>query len=373
MRNTIRLICVAVILATGCNTPEENLVNCEFDQSLMLSNYADNIIIPRFENLETGLALLDGSVQAFVANPTPGLLVEIQVTFGSTYLAFEDCGTFAFGPGMINGIPFRDRFNTFPTNVTAIEQNIENSVTVANSTKSTVGFPALEYLIFGNGVMTTQEVADQFSSGPLASARSAYLQDLVSEMKTTASQIVTGWDSYRSQFVSNVGTAEGTSIALLVNELNFDFETLKNFKFKIPLGRFNGGTVIPEAVEGYYAGGSSQLAQRHLSGLKRMYSGVGENGADNLGLRDYLECVRPLTAQEEQNGAFSLADDIAEHFIDIEAALELVPDPMSETLVNNKSIVDEAHDQMQMIVPLIKSEMTSALGVQINYQDNDGD
>ena len=58
---------------------------------------------------------------------------------------------------------------------------------------------------------------------------------------------------------------------------------------------------------------------------------------------------------------------------DAEAALELIPDPMSETLTTNKQVVDDAYLQLQMMVPMIKSELTSALGVQINYQDNDGD
>ncbi|MBP9152605.1 MAG: imelysin family protein [Flavobacteriales bacterium] len=373
MRNIIGVICGVLILTASCNGPDDKLVNCEFDQTEMLTNYSDNIIIPRFENLNAGLALLDASVQTFVANPSPGLLVEIRVTFGATYLAYEDCGTFAFGPGLIGGVPFRERFNTFPTNTIAIEQNIADEVAIASSAKSAVGFPAMEYLIFGDGTLTNQEVTDLFTTGVSGDARKAYLQGLVSEMKTTVSQINLGWDSYRTQFISNVGTAEGTSISLLVNELNFDFETLKNFKFKIPLGKFNGGTVIPESVEAYYADGSAQLAVRHLTGLKRMYGGIGENGADNLGIQDYLACVRPLTDAEVQNGGITLADDIAAHFVDIQAAMELIPDPMSETLVSNKQIVDDAYLEMQMLVPMIKSDMTSALGVQINYQDNDGD
>jgi len=374
MKKSIEFFLFACFLALGaCNTLDDKLVNCEFDQTEMLTNYSDNIIIPRFENLNTGLALLDASVQAFVANPTPGLLVEIQVTFAETYLAYEDCGTFAFGPGLIDGVSFRERFNTFPTNIIAVEQNILGALAVGSSAKSAVGFPAMEYLVFGNGTLTNQEIADLFTTGVSADARKAYLQGLVSEMKTTIAQINLGWDSYRTQFISNVGTAEGTSISLLVNELNFDFETLKNFKFKIPLGKFNGGIVIPESVEAYYAGGSAQLALRHLLGLKRLYGGIGENGADNLGIQDYLACVRPLSNEEEQNGGTTLADDIAGHFIDIQTSIELIPDPMSETLVSNKQIVEDAYLEMQMLVPMIKSEMTSALGVQINYQDNDGD
>lgn len=373
MRGLTVMLCGILILTVGCRTPEDKLVNCDFDQTGMLTNYSDNIIIPRFTDLRNGLTLLNGSVQAFVADPTPGLLVEIRVTFAATYLAYEDCGTFAFGPGLIGGVPFRDRFNTFPTNVIAIEQNISAQTAVSNCAKSAVGFPAMEYLIFGDAGLTDQQVTDLFVTGLSADARKAYLQGLVSEMQATAAQITLGWDSYRSSFISNVGTADGTSISLLVNEFDYDFETLKNFKFKIPLGKFNGGVVIPESVEAYYAGGSSQLANRQLRGLKRLYAGIGEGGADDLGILDLVACLRPLSAEQEQNGEITLADNIAGHFSDIEAAMTLVPDPMSETLVSNKQIVEDAYTQLQMTVPLIKNEMTSALGVHINYQDNDGD
>ena len=373
MRKVIGLVAGFCFLCMSCNTPDDDLVNCEFDQTAMLTNYADNIIIPRFENLKTGLVLLNASVQSFVADPTPGLLVEVRVTFGAAYLAYQDCGTFAFGPGMINGVPFRERFNTFPTNTVAIEQSVSNGTSVSSSPKSAVGFPALEYLIYGDGSLSEQEISDLFASGTNAEGRKAYLQGLAAELDATIGQMISDWGSYRSQFISNVGTAEGTSISLLVNEFNFDYETLKNFKFKIPLGKFNGGIVLPETVEAYYSGRSAQLAIRHLAGLKRLYGGIGENGADGLGIQDYLACLRPLTSTQQQNGETTLASDIAEQFLDAEAALELIPDPMSETLTTNKQVVDDAYLQLQMMVPMIKSELTSALGVQINYQDNDGD
>lgn len=349
----------------GCDT-NPNLNNCDYDETALLTNYVDEIIIPRFEALKLGVALLDGSVSAFVNSPSLGLLTEIKVTFGSAYPAYERCSALAFGPGLINGVPFRDRFNTFPTSVAAVESNIQNGTPAVSSSQSTVGFPAIEYLIFGNG-QTDQEIVDLFTVDANASNRKAYLQELSAELKSTVDQIVLDWQSYRSSFISNTGTSTGSSISLLVNEFNYDFEILKNFKFKIPLGKLNGGVVLPEKVEAYYAGGSVLLAKEQTEAFRDLFLGVGENGADGEGLYEYLICLNT------ESGDKQLADAISEQFDEILVKLDMVQDPMSDALVTDKPSVDNAYTQMQMTVPLIKYEMTAALGVQISYQDNDGD
>lgn len=351
---------------TSCDTNVEP-VNCDFDQTGMLTNYADDIIMPRFSALVTGATLLDGAVQAFVASPSIGMLVEIRVSFAPTYLAYQRCSPFGFGPALIDGTPFRERFNTFPTNTVAIESAIQNGTSVEATAKSAVGFPAIEYLIFGDGNMTDQQIVDLFTTDQYAEARKTYLLQLSAELKSTAADISTGWDLYRSAFIASTGSANGTSISLLINELNYDFETLKNFKFKIPLGKFNGGVVIPKSVEAYYAGGSVQLAREQLEGIQDMYLGVGENQADGLGLYEFVDCFGATVDDEP------LADKIAGQFNVISDALSQIPDPMSETLITDKPVVDAAYQQMQMMVPLLKYEMTSTIGVQISYQDNDGD
>ena len=372
--NRIVQICFGLLFfVSACNTKEDTLVNCDFDQQAMLTNYADEIIIPSFGEMDLRLQFLDASFNAFLANPTSGLLVEVRISFRAAYERYQRCSTFGFGPGLIDGIAFRTRYNTFPTDILVINSNIENGIEARTSPTSTVGFPALDFLLFGEDGTTDAELVALFTTDVNAANRIAYFNQLVSELSETTKQIIDGWTSYRSTFISNTGTSAGSSISILVNEFNFDFENLKNFKFKIPLGKFNGGTVLPRTVEALYAGSSVRLAKEQVSRMKNLYLGVGENGVGGLGIYDYVLCVKPLTEGEEVEGLLALADDISEQFLEIESVLELVPDPLSETLQTNKPVVDDAHTQMQMMVPLIKREMTSALGVQISYQDNDGD
>lgn len=371
MKKLIVLILAAGLVAAGCNSTVDS-VNCEFNEQEMLANYSDGIIIPRFDELSLSLVLLESSIQQFAATPSVGLLNECRIMYGLSYQQYQECSMFSFGPGMINGVSFRDRFNTFPANTTTINDNIQSGASVESSPRSAVGFPAIDYLLFGEPGSSNAEVLALFTSDPNASARLAFLTALVAEMKTTTNSIVNAWSAsggnYRDAFVANVGTAEGTSIGLLVNEFNYDFETLKNFKFKIPLGKYNGGIVLPAQVEGYYSGVSNMLVERHVTAFKEMFEGVSANGTDGLGLYEYVACLETKTP----NGAL-LADAIKDQFQAISSSVSAIPAPLSGALVSDKQLVEDAYTNLSMMVPLIKYEMTSALAVQINYQDNDGD
>lgn len=365
-------ICLSIVFGVASCDVSPNLVSCDFDEKEMLTNYADEIIIPRIAALSLSLILFESSVQQFAVTPSIGLLNEARIFYGTAYTQYQECSMLAFGPGLIDGVPFTERFNTFPTNTTTINANVTNGTAVSVSPRSAVGFPAVDYLLFSEHGTSNDDVLALFITDPLATNRKAYLQELAMEMKTTSAQIEQAWlatgGNYRQEFIDNTGTAEGTSISLLINDFNFDFEILKNFKFKIPLGKFNGGVVLPEKVEAFYSGGSAQLAQRQTEAFKKLYEGMGTNGTNGPGLYEYLTCLET----EGTSGAL-LADEISDQFESIVQAVNAVQDPMSESLITDFTTVDNAYLQMQMMVPKIKYEMTSALGVQINYQDNDGD
>ena len=51
----------------------------------------------------------------------------------------------------------------------------------------------------------------------------------------------------------------------------------------------------------------------------------------------------------------------------------MINDPLSNEILTNKDDVTTCYSKLQELVPLMKVDMTSALGVLITYQDNDGD
>ena len=126
---------------------------------------------------------------------------------------------------------------------------------------------------------------------------------------------------------------------------------------------------MPELVECYYYGQSLPFAIRAVESLQKFMNGCNylipeEN---NLGLDDYMDFTNA------QQGNSLLSDVIDNQFAEIVAALNGLNDPLSNEVVVNNAQGHETYDKLQQLVPLIKVDMTSALGVLITYQDNDGD
>ena len=73
-----------------------------------------------------------------------------------------------------------------------------------------------------------------------------------------------------------------------------------------------------------------------------------------------------------QNGS-PLSEVIDNQFSEIFTGLNSLSDPLSNEVVVNQTQGLTVYDKLQQLVPLIKVDMTSALAVQITYQDQDGD
>ena len=355
--------------SSACDTDGPEEVNCDFDLQAMRTNYADELIVPKLEQWYTSTQLLAAMAAQYAGAPSEPNLVELRIMWYASYRSYQAVCAFGFGPGIINGLAFREYVNTFPTNIALIDDYLTSGAVDADSNpNSTVGYPALEYLIFGPIGTSQADVVAAYTSGADSASRAAYVVSLANRINTIAQQQVDGWETYKSTFINSTGAAEGSTLSLLVNELNYDMEILKSFKFKIPLGKFNGGVALPNQVEGYYSGATASLAVDQFNSIRAIYFGVGLDNSDGLGLHDYLLCLK---AGQDADGF--LADAIADKFQDMEDAMLLLQDPMAEQLVADKPTVDAAYLQMQMMTPLLKREMASALGVQISYQDNDGD
>ena len=102
--------------------------------------------------------------------------------------------------------------------------------------------------------------------------------------------------------------------------------------------------------------------------LKKFINGNNFAGQDEgLGLDDYMDFVN---AQQNSNQLSEVINTQMELII---MELNSLNDPLSNEVIQNKPAVSTAYDYMQQLVPYIKVDMTSALGVLITYQDNDGD
>ena len=172
-------------------------------------------------------------------------------------------------------------------------------------------------------------------------------------------KVAAEWGTYRSSFVANTKTNVGSPIGNIVNQLAFQMDVLKGPRIGWPLGKQSNGIVFATKVEAYYAGISAALAKESLAALKKMYTANGSG----KGISDYLVALNKAALNTEVLAQFDVAL----------AALQLVPDPLSATLISQPTLADNAYKEIQKLLTLLKTDVASATAVQITFMDNDGD
>jgi uncharacterized protein len=337
----------------------------------ILVNIGTNIILPSYQALATAVNSLDSSIGDFNTSPNATRLTNVQTLFKTAYIAWQSASEYDyFGPASTNQ-PVLAALNVWPTNATLIDSNIkvnsDNVNTFANTAAK--GFPSLDYLLFGAGGNTLTN----FTTDAEAANRKTYLAAVSADLKTEVNAVLTAWSASGGNFLNTFTTGSGNSVSsslgLLINSLDQDFEILKNDRLGIPLGLIPVGVtspVLPQEVEAYYSGISAQLALAQVKAVQGIF--LGNSGKGNgLGLITYL-----TNAGAKYNGG-PLSDTITAAFTLDVTDLQAVPDPLSQTIQTNPASAQAAFNVSQKLVALLKTDMPSALGVLITYGDNDGD
>lgn len=350
--------------------------SCEFnsvgayDREKMLANITDNYIIPAYINYEVAANDLQNKITAFNSSPSIALLQEIKTKWKQACIDWQSVSFIDFGPA--KDISLVTQTNIFPIDTALINENIlsgtYNLQIPANFDAK--GFQAIDYLLFGTG-NNEQEVVNYFTNNIEAKN---YLASVVNELKTNASFVLNSWNnSYASTFKNNSSdNSEGSSVSTLVNGISSHYETyIRKGKLGLPSGVFNGFSQqpMPGHVEGLFSGYSIDFAKTAMQALNKFIKGDDfTTDKAGQGLDDYIKFVEAKDA----NGN-NLEATIESQISSIITKLNTHSTPLSEEVITKSSDVLATYQEMQKLVPLIKVDLTSALGVLVTYQDNDGD
>ncbi len=348
------LTLVMLLLVAACkdNDGQETEPDNTFDKTAMLTNYADNLIIPAYTGLGQQLLALETSLATFLNAPTAANQQALKPVFKDAYLQFERIAVYQFGPA--ETVLLNNFLNTFPADLPAIENNISSGTynLAVNSSVSQQGLPALDYLLFAGDAV-------QKFNGAGSASRKKYVQEVMTRMKTLVNTVLTDWTSnYRAQFIANTRSDVGSPIGYMVNQFAYEMDQLKGPRIGWPYGKQSGGVLFADKSEAYFAGFSAGLAVENLTSLKGAYTGGSGQGID-----DYLVALK----QEQLNA------DVVKQFDVTLQKLKAIPDPLATAFTSHKNEVDAAYKDVQTLLTLIKTDVASATGVRITYQDSDGD
>lgn len=352
-RYLIAAVCLISFLFTQCKDKEEEQKD-DFKKEDILSNLADNYIVPAYNDLQSHLNSLSNSWNTFVTTPNQTNLDVVRTDWKAANLSFHRIKTVEVGPAMTVGL--NGALGTFPADTLQIETNVTagtyNLASLDNI--DAIGFESLDFLFFGT---------DCLNKLTNSANRKAYVTAVIAKMQDEVNQVVTGWVSYRATFIAGTGTSSTSPFSLLVNAFCKDFELAKTAKIGIPIGTQSLGIQQPLYLEARRSGFGKEFLVANMEAIHRLFLGKSYLGANGSGFDDYLIAL-------EKSDLSATIDNRLN-------TIETQPTTWSGTIENmmasSPTTLTDYYNYMQGTVVYMKTDMASAFGVLITYQDNDGD
>lgn len=332
-----------------------------YNRGALLINFADNIIIPAFQDLEAKLSTLKTNKDTFVATPNQSNLEALRMSWIEAYKVWQFVEMFNIGKA--EELQYGFQMNVYPTSVADIESNVASGdYDLAHpNNNDAVGFPAIDYLLYGVDADDAAILA-KFSEAKYKT----YLSDLVDQMKSLTTTVLTDWtSSYRNTFVNSTDNTATSALNKFTNDYVFYFEKgLRANKIGIPAGNFSS-TTLPEKVEGLYSKVYSKtFALEALEAANHLFNGQSYTStAKGESFKTYLEFLNRA----------DLVSTINTRLDEAKGKLQGLDDNFYDQVNTDNTKMTQAYDALQKIVVLLKVDMLQAFNISVDYVDADGD
>lgn len=359
-----------MLLLTACSSDNGGDTNsANYDKEAMLTSWADNLIIPAFNDYQEKATALHTSAVAFTENPTTETLAQLRTDWLTAYKTYQHVGIFDIGKA--TDLHLLEATNTYPTNADNIETNIaDGDYNLSFQAQfASQGFPALDYMLYGVAETDTDILAT-YTTNANAAGYKQYLTDLTAKLTTVADAIVSDWNNgYRETFINNSNSVTG-SLNQTANNFVKNFEKdVRAPKVGIPAGIFSNGTLFPDKVEAYYSNSVSKvLLTEAINASKAFFNGYTYGTTTSgPGLKGYLDAVGA------KSGGQDLSAIINNQYSTVLSATNALSNSLSQQVATDNSVMLSVYDALQQNVVYLKVDMISALSLTIDYVDGDGD
>ena len=360
-----------LIISCSSDSDEEQNQVPEFDRSTILKNYAENIIIPRYDDFQLSLANLKSSVDSYVASPLLSTFDKMHDDWFTAYKKWQHIEMFNIGKA--EEIMFFNTVNTYPIDELRIVENIISMKYDLSSSNdwSSQGLSGVDYMIHGiddSKEKVIQKYIDDSKYGD-------YLKNLLTIMSSNTDEIVQDWKTYKDSFIQSSGNSNSSSLNMITNDFVYYFEKgLRANKIGIPAGVYSGGNALADRVEAYYSSKNSfedvskDLAKEALLASENLFLGKSSTGVSGASLKTYLDYIYNADVNKE-----NLSPIITSNFQKAKDALESLDSNFIDQINSDKVKMLNAFDKLQAIVVNMKTNMLSLLSIQVDYIDADGD
>ena len=174
----LSIFSIFLIISCSSDSDEDQTQIPEYDRSTILTNYAENIIIPRYADFKLSLMNLKSSVDSYVASPMVSTFDKMHNDWLDAYKKWQHIEMFNIGKA--EEIMFFNTINTYPVDELRINENIvsqKNDLSNAND-YSSQGLSGVDYMIHGIDD-TKDKVIQKYTDDP---KYGEYLKNLLSIM-----------------------------------------------------------------------------------------------------------------------------------------------------------------------------------------------
>lgn len=337
------------------------------DAKLLLTGLS-KAIVPLYQELGTQSQALVKSSQAFCQDTNEESFQAVRQAWGEAMLAWQRTDALLFGPAIEEQIDFS--INFYPPKKLIINGLLKSDKTLNPETLDASGvggqgLSTLEFLLFSRDASDAEQLK-RFQDEP---RRCAYVQAASELLDKNIQTIVTAWTKEQFSYAEAFETAgEGSvlfvepkePIQMLVNKFHQSAEKLAKIRLEKPLGlganpKNESRAHLSNAyqLDAWRSGYALKMAQASAQGLQAIFAG--------------------MTPWLEKQGH----DEVKQKF---DAALnELVSldpngkDPFALIKAEKFDDLDAYYKPALQLHRLVKNELAPAVGIQLGFNDNDGD
>ncbi len=331
-----------IFLLTACVGESSDNANSsiedEIDFTRMMVNYADNIIVPLYEDVnaeahsEASSAISEYCASIGTATESSAR-ESAQIFWSGLMNKWQATELFILGPAAENENTRRNAVysyaSSFPPSSCAVDQSVvlaqEEGFSISTRSFNSRGLDALEYLLFNDDLAHTCPVQitqtqswNALSENERKQQRCEYAELVLADVRDNTQAIADAWSigggDFRTQFVNPVNLSanlEALSDALFYIEL----ET-KDTKLGLPTGIHSGCNQVacPGSVESPYSENSLVNIRVNLESFRLSLMGDEGLGFDDIIIaRDYPQVVESFNT--DIDAAIALVDEMNESML----------------------------------------------------------
>jgi putative iron-regulated protein len=301
------------------------------DQPQVLSNFANQVIIPTYQRFADQSKALSGAIAALAQNPTPQTLKTAQEAWVTARSSWEQSESFTFGPA--GSLGYDGALDSWPIDETDLKKVLDSRDQftpeyVAKLPDTDKGFHAIEYLLFGKN---KDKQGVQFDPRQLE-----YLQALGNDFSRVAHALLASWQrgvagqpAYR-EVIATAGDSNNTTyptaqagIEEIVNGMIDSLDEVAQEKIGKPLAKKD-----PTGLESRFSQNTLNDIEHNIQGAKNVYLGrfPAANTSSGANLSAYVAQLNPALDQK-----------IKAQFQAAMTALEKIPAPLESAILDPQS------------------------------------